>query len=175
VANLTTLTPIKREKFLKALAAGASVAKAAKAAGWSRQSAYLYRRENEEFAEEWDAALEAGTDLLEDEALRRATEGLVRYKFDKHGDPLLNPKTNQPYFERQYSDTLLIVMLKARRPDKYRERASIEHSGKVQSQNVPADLSQLSKAELNQLENLLAKTDPDAPKRARRKSAPPPG
>ena len=30
---------------------------------------------------------------------------------------------------REYSDTLLIFMLKARKPDVYRERASIEHTG----------------------------------------------
>lgn len=130
MSNLTTFTPEKREKFLIALGSGASVTRAAVIAGWSRQSAYNYRKDDEEFAAEWDEAVEEGTDLLEDEARRRATEGLVQYKFDKHGDPLQNPVTGGPYFERQYSDTLLIVLLKSRRPNKYRDNTRHEITGK---------------------------------------------
>ena len=32
---------------------------------------------------------------------------------------------------RRYCDTLLIFMLKARRPEKFKERTSTEHSGSV--------------------------------------------
>ena len=57
---------------------------------------------------------------LEDEAIRRAREGVdepVFYKGEHCGNV------------RRYSDTLLIFMLKARKPDVYRKRASIEHTG----------------------------------------------
>jgi hypothetical protein len=67
-------------------------------------------------------------DILEDEARRRAVEGLVRYQFDRAGNPLMFPGTKKPYYELEYSDTLLLAQLKANRPDKYRER--IEHTGK---------------------------------------------
>lgn len=173
MANPTTFTPQKREKFLKALSAGASVAKAARSALWSRQAAYGYRKDHPDFAAEWDEAIEAGTDVLEDEALRRATKGLERYKFNKDGDPILNPKTGQPYFERVYSDTLLIMMLKARRPEKYRER--FEMSGKIQTQNVPVDLSQLSENDLNELETILAKAAANPGPGEGGKSSSPPG
>jgi hypothetical protein len=92
---LAKLTPIKREKFLTELADGQSVASAAAAIGLSRQALYKQRAGDEGFAAEWDNAVETGTDSLEDEAVKRAKSG---------------------------SDTLLIFMLKARRPDKFKER-----------------------------------------------------
>ncbi len=78
----------------------------------SRRSAYDWRKEDQEFANEWDAAEALGTDLLEDEARRRAAQGVdepVFWKGEVKG------------FVRKYSDVLLIFMLKARRPEKYRE------------------------------------------------------
>lgn len=78
------------------------------------------RERDTAFAEQWDAAVEAGTDVLEDEALRRAKDG-----------------TNEPVFYqgvrcglvRKYSDTLLIFLLKARRPAKFSDRQSVALSG----------------------------------------------
>lgn len=52
--------------FLRALAAGGSVAAAARAVGVSRQSAYrLRRRFGADFAQVWDEALEIGTEMRE--------------------------------------------------------------------------------------------------------------
>jgi hypothetical protein len=51
----------------------------------------------------------------------------VRYKFLKNGKPIVHPVTHEPYYELEYSDTLLIFLLKGIRPEKYRER--FEHSG----------------------------------------------
>lgn len=119
-ADCTRCTPEKRAKFLQALESGASVAKAAKAAGWSRRSAYNYRSSEEGFFKEWDDAVEAGTDLLEDEAQRRAVEGVKK--------PVYQGGKRVGYVQ-EYSDTLLIFMMKGRRPEKYRERATVEHTG----------------------------------------------
>lgn len=63
---------------------------------------YALRDRDPKFREAWEDALEHGSDRLEDIAHRRARNG---------------------------SDTLLIFLLKARRPDKYRERSAVEHSG----------------------------------------------
>lgn len=87
--------PEDRQAFLTALAAGQSVTAAAEAAGIDRKTPYRWRDAEPVFAAGWDDALEDGTDRLEDEALRRAFSG---------------------------SDLLLIFLLKARRPKKYRER-----------------------------------------------------
>jgi hypothetical protein len=114
-------TPEKREEFFATLAAGKSPTAASAAAGITRQYAYLLRREDPDFKALWDDAVEAGTDLMEDESHRRAVEGIMRpvfYQGDECGHV------------REFSDTLMIVNLKARRPDKYRERVSNEHTGK---------------------------------------------
>ena len=94
----TVRTPEKEARFLEALTAGASVRAAAYAAGIARSVAYEWRREDAGFHERWDAAIEEGTDALEDAARERAIA---------------------------VSDTLLIFLLKARRPEKYRDRYDV--------------------------------------------------
>lgn len=114
----TIRTPEKRSEFLAALeTSGGNVTDAAKTAGFSRRAAYEWREDDAEFAAEWDEAVEAGTDQLEQEARRRAYEGVdepVFYQGAECGTV------------RKYSDTLLIFLLKGRRPEKYRERVQID-------------------------------------------------
>lgn len=86
--------------FLRSLAAGSSVTAAASAVGISRQEVYRMRREEPEFATDMDDAREEGADTLEDVAYQRATEG--------------------------GSDLLLIFLLKAKRPEIYREQVRVE-------------------------------------------------
>jgi hypothetical protein len=104
MANRTKRTPKKRELFLSALAEGCSITAACERAVIVRSTAYDWRKTDAAFAAAWDDALEAGTDTLEDEAVTRAKDG---------------------------SDTLLIFLLKARRPDKYKDRVSTEHAGSL--------------------------------------------
>src|SRR5580704_13771241 len=66
------------DKFLDGLRRGWSPAKAAKAVNISRETAYGWRQHDPEFKQRWDDAIEEGTDLLEDEARRRAAEGVER-------------------------------------------------------------------------------------------------
>lgn len=127
--HYTDCTPEKRARFLELLTEGRTVTASAEEVCVSRSRLYQLRREDADFSVAWDEAAQMGADVLEDEARRRAVEGTLRYKFDKHGDALVHPETGQPYIEREYSDTLLIFLLKAARPDKYRERAKIEHVG----------------------------------------------
>lgn len=110
----TNSTAQKTEAFLEALSETASVVKACEISGLSRRTAYNWRDADTDFAAQWDAALTLGTDALEDEAVRRAHEGTdkpVFYKGEICGHI------------REFSDTLLIFMLKARRPEKFRESA----------------------------------------------------
>jgi len=108
-----------REQFLAALRAGASVAAACRSIGLSRQQCYEYREQDADFAAEWDAAVEHGTDLLEDVALRRATAGTQRNVY--FGGRVVGQDV-------EHHDTLLIFLLKARRPEKYRERFDLSNS-----------------------------------------------
>jgi Bacteriophage Sf6, terminase small subunit-like len=120
MANRTRRTAERDLKFLESLSQGASVAAAAKDAGYGRQHLYEWREADPELAAAWDNALEAGTDLLEDEALRRAKDGVDEPRFYE-GEVCGHV--------RKYSDTLLIFLLKARRPWKYADKAQAEHSG----------------------------------------------
>ena len=90
------------------------VAEACKAAGIGRRTAYDERQRDEQFALAWADVLEEATEELEQVAVRRAREG---------------------------SDTLLIFLLKARRPDVYRDNVKVAHSVGAQHEVVqmPSD------------------------------------
>ena len=107
MARRTIRTPKKREIFLDVLAGGGSVTLASATAGIGRQRVYEWRQDDANFATEWDVAIEAGTDVLEDEARRRAVEGVEEPVFFQG---------NTVGHVRRYSDTLLIFLLKGRRP-----------------------------------------------------------
>lgn len=105
--------------FVTALAQGRSVQGACDASGFARSTAYERRANDVAFAAAWDAAYEAGSDVLEDEVRRRAIEGVEKGIY--HAGKRIA-------VERQYSDTMLIFMLKARRPEKYRERFEVKNN-----------------------------------------------
>lgn len=111
-----------REKFLHTLSRGLSVTAACEAAKLARSTVYAWRDTEPEFAAAWEAALESGTDLLEDEARRRAYAGTDRPVFYEG---------QQCGAIREYSDTLMALLLKARRPLVYRERIDHQHGGHV--------------------------------------------
>lgn len=95
---LSRLDLQRREAVLEALREGASASEAARSGGITRQAVFQWRQADEEFALAYHDAEEAGTDELERVAVKRAKES---------------------------SDTLLIFLLKARRPAKYRERIDL--------------------------------------------------
>lgn len=97
--------------FLKNLAEYGVVTYAAQAAGVSKTAANHRRRRDEKFSRAWDAALEAATDVLEKEAVRRAVQGV---------DEPVYQGGKQVGTITRYSDTLLIFLLKANR-DKFRQ------------------------------------------------------
>lgn len=116
--------------FLAALAESGNVSTACRSVGIDRSTPYDVRKEDADFAAAWDGALDQATDALEAEARRRAHAGLVRKKFDK-GQPVIDPETGSQYVEHEYSDTLLIFLLKAHRPEKFRERYEVDAKVKV--------------------------------------------
>ena len=78
-------------------------------------------------------ALRIGADRLVKEAYRRAVEGLERKKLTKGGEPIIDPATGQQYVEREYSDALLMFLLKGALSKTYREHISAELSGQRQA------------------------------------------
>jgi hypothetical protein len=101
----------KRRKFLDTLAQTGKVAFSARAAGYKdSMQLYHYRRDHEDFAKEWGDAETVAAELLIDEATRRAVEGVdkpIVYKGEVVG------------YEKEYSDQLLMCLLRAKRPDQF--------------------------------------------------------
>jgi hypothetical protein len=124
-----TETKVKhwRLKFLDGLRMHGVVTRAAMEAGIDRDTAYYERQRDPTFAVEWQEALDRGVDMLEDVAKQRAFAG---------------------------SDTLLIFLLKAHRPERYRETIRT-----VSLSITPDDLRNLSDDDLDNLESQLKATD----------------
>lgn len=112
----------QRQAFLDALRVHGVVSVAAASAGVPRRTVYNWRAADPDFAEEWDGYTEEATDLLEREAVRRAYEG-----------------TERPVFQggvevgriREYSDTLLIFLLKAKRPKVFTDHGQAKAAGAI--------------------------------------------
>ncbi len=116
-------TPSKKARFLRALLKTGNVTLSAKAASWARCMAYFEREKDEAFAAAWDEAHEAFLDSLEAEVIRRGFRGVREPVGWYQGTP--------GGFVKRYSDNLAMFVLKAERPDKYRERSEVEHKGNV--------------------------------------------
>lgn len=122
MANRTKLTVKARGDFLSALRAGNTITFAARLVGMSRQGVYDARHTDAEFAAAWDQSVDEGVDVLEQEAKRRAVEGVIK--------PLVHQGRLVEGVEvREYSDRLLEMLLKAKRPGVYRENSTVEHRG----------------------------------------------
>lgn len=121
MANRLKITREKQFKFLEILKQTGNVSEAARSVGIGRRLWYLCKNSDEKFAEEWESAVEIGTDALEAEARRRAYKGVLEpvfYKGEKCGHI------------RRYSDTLLIFLLKGARPEKYADFHRVEGGDK---------------------------------------------
>ena len=105
-ADRTTGTTLPKpewvDRFLEVFRDTCNVRLSCHAAGIDRCAVYHYRAADPEFREAWDQAEDDAIDLLEAEARKRA---------------------------RASSDVLMIFLLKAHRPHKYREISKHEHSG----------------------------------------------
>ena len=102
----TSRTLNAREKFVEYLSRGYSITKAAKESGVGRQTTYDWRKKDAEYDARCEDAIEQGADKLEDAAYARALES---------------------------SDKLMELLLKAKRPEKYRERqdVNVKHQGET--------------------------------------------
>lgn len=144
--NARAVLPAQRQAFLDHLAKGWTIHASVQAAGIKRREAvYDLRGRDETFADAWDSAIEAGVQVLEQEAIRRGVIGVDKPVYQ--GGHLVGHVT-------EYSDQLLQFMLKAKRPVLYRERHEHkhEHRGKIDLR-----LDRLTEDELAQLEQLVDK------------------
>jgi hypothetical protein len=110
------LTTARRKSLaLDLLSRGHTLAHVKKVLGINRVTMYRWRQTDPLFAQTYSDAMEAGTDLIEQEARRRAVEGYDRPIFQRGALVGL---------ERVYSDLLLMMLLRGRRPEVFRDGAS---------------------------------------------------
>lgn len=113
MSSRAVLAKKKRRVFLQVLAQTGRVAEAARACGYTDTSTLTaYRRNDEEFAEEWDDALLDAAHVLEEEVWRRAHDGILEPIYYK--GKVAGYKTN-------YSDTLAMFILRGLKPGTYRD------------------------------------------------------
>jgi hypothetical protein len=110
-------TARKRARFLELLALGHSVSKAALLAEVSRAHCLELKARDEAFARAWQEAEDIAADLAEDELHRRAVKGVLEPRFYQ------GVKCGSV---RKYSDRLLLRLLEARRPKKWREGVTVD-------------------------------------------------
>jgi len=118
-----TLSEKRRHIFLRLLAETANIALAAEAAGYKNTAAVRkVARDDPAFAAALEAAAEAAGDMLEAEAVRRGKQGIkkdVWYKGEIVGEEFV------------YSDSLLAMLLKAAKPEKYAERSKVDSTTNI--------------------------------------------
>ncbi len=125
--------------FLAAIRSGQHVSAATNQAKVDVTMPYREREHNADFRAAWEKAERIGTKLLEGEASRRAFHGTKKpvYQGGKHVGDI-----------QEYFDTLLIFLLKARRPKRYRETFKHQHGGDPDS-TTPISFLNLTDAELD--------------------------
>lgn len=107
--------------FLEALRKLGIVAAAARAANISSATAYHLRNADDDFRQAWDDAMEDSIDTMEEEARRRAVDGVEEPVFGKDGEIV--------GYKQRYSDTLLTFLLKGRRRNVFGDKQEITGAG----------------------------------------------
>lgn len=123
----------KKGAFLSAFARLGNIRRACDVATVDRQSHYNWLRDDPEYARAFETAKLDACDRLEAEARRRAVRGTVRPVFHQGV---------QCGGIREYSDTLLIFLLKGALPEKYSDRHKTEITG-AQGKPIQVELANL--------------------------------
>lgn len=141
-----------KNAFVAALRHMPVISHACNAVGIERSTAYRARENDEQFAKDWDDAIETGIDRAEQAALTRAVvgweepvidKGRLAYRYERvvakeqHAETGEEVETEQwrmmldergqpiPLTVRKHSDSLLSLVLKGRRKQVYAERTEL--------------------------------------------------
>jgi hypothetical protein len=156
---LAKITQANRKRFLKAFSECGNIGESARRAKVARSLHYVWLRDPE-YKQAFEEAGEHATDILVEEARRRAHDGWeepviyqgeLQYQLDKQGN-----LTQIPLAVRKYDSTLLMFLIKGRRPEMYREnfKGEIVHTADVRV-NHQLSLKTLNDEQLEQLEAMF--------------------
>jgi hypothetical protein len=148
------LSKARREVFLDAIRSGHTVRRACDIAEITPSWYVRERQRNPEFAAAYDEAKELGVQAIEQVAIDLALgkQRPVHYRGEvvDHVD--------------EYSERMIELLLKARRPELYGDRQRIDHAtpdGRPFPMALTFDPDKLSDDELAQLETILEKARPE--------------
>ena len=170
----------RQKAFLAAYRVTASITAASHACRMERDLHYRWLKESKEYREAFEAAKEEAAQTLEDEAVRRAKEGVFEpnvfkgqfcypesaYLEDTETGKRKLKAGAKPLGVHKYSDTLLVTLLKGFRPDKYRDnfKGEVALTGSVEVKLDEQKLKALTDDELDRLAEIarkLAASEPD--------------
>lgn len=131
---ITRAMSAKQRGFLKAVEKYLNISAAAKAVKIDRMTHYRIWMRDPAYAAAFKLACDTGIEALEDLAHERVVEGwdepVFGTLFEDHVSPegKVTPikKWGVVGFKRKFSETLHVLLLKAHKPDRYRERLDIK-------------------------------------------------
>ncbi|MBI3196364.1 MAG: hypothetical protein HYZ40_02405 [Rhodospirillales bacterium] len=109
----TRLAKVKLDEFFHHLGRTGSVTLAAERSGLRRPTLYKLRANDDWIATRWQRALDLGVERLQDDAMRRALDGVERPVW-RNGE--------QVGTVQQYDNRLLQFLLRSHRPEIYGDR-----------------------------------------------------
>lgn len=144
---------LEKMKFLDILSLHGNKSRACRAVDISLSTMKRHMKEDPAFAEAVEDCLESVADDLEQEAMRRAVQGVEEKIY--YGDREIGTKT-------VYSDSLLKTLLVAAKKEKYSKNDTVTHKGSVEHKHIGMRDSILDKigmlGEVLDVEALVAET-----------------
>lgn len=110
-------TAAQKQRYLKGVATWGTVTAGCKEAKTTRATVFDWRSSDPEFVQAEEQAHDALVDSMEAEAYRRSVKGVQR--------PVYQAGVLAGYVT-EYSDLLLQLLLRANRPEKYREKNDVQ-------------------------------------------------
>jgi hypothetical protein len=121
---------VRQRKFLAIYSEIGQISYSFRLMGYASAHIHYKWMKEPQYKEAFEAARIQAINTLEEEAWRRAVRGIKRFRFFK-GEPIADPRTGKPYYEMEYSDSLLTMLLKASAPEKYKDRTEQQIKGEI--------------------------------------------
>lgn len=124
-----------KKAFLIDFAQTGNVTESCENVGVARSTVYLWQELDDQFVAGWRESEIMATERLETAARRRAVDGVTTTTPIFHqGQRIYDIE------ETKYSDTLLIFLLKARAPEKYRDNVTVTLQVRAEAERIAAKL-----------------------------------
>lgn len=138
----------RKRLFLASIARWGSVTRAAQETGIHKSSHYEWMQRDPVYAAAYKQAEDEAIEAMEAEARRRAVEGVSKPVFGKGGEVYGHIT--------EYSDQLLMFLLKGKRPEVYRERVDLTVDIRKEAERIAAEAGLEADAVLAEAERIIA-------------------